>query len=305
MNKSVCVVLILNLMICGLSEAKQSRTIRPNAQLEVLLQPYPFPEDIAGKPSRFNYLRKLLEVSSGAKKVFSSENSDAHQAYVDARKTYLMAAQEPDNGKVNILLDKTVKLMYSAIRKASPKKLLDRKKERDYKRKLLSVNALLEALERIAIEKDTVDVTNKLKAQIAEIIVSADALLKKHDVDKAREQLDEAYLLTKTGIENMRSGDVLVRELSFESIEEEYVYELDRNDTHQMLIKLLIEKKLASKPQAYKQRILTRVEKAKSIRLVAEGFATAEDYAAAIAELEKSTKELVRAIRMGGVFIPG
>ena len=39
----------------------------------------------------------------------------------------------------------------------------------------------------------------------------------------------------------MRSGDTLVRSLNFASKEEEYRYEIDRNDTHQMLIKVLVE----------------------------------------------------------------
>ena len=121
----------------------------------------------------------------------------------------------------------------------------------------------------------------------------------------ARELLDEDYLLTKTGIENMRSGDVLVRELNFESVEEEYDYELDRNDTHQMLVKLLVEKKLASKSESFKQKINDRVDNAVLIRKTAESFANKRDYDSAIKALEKSTKELVRAIRMGGIFIPG
>ncbi|WP_206485967.1 hypothetical protein [Thalassotalea sp. G2M2-11] len=305
MNKLVYFVMVLNLVVCFTALAKQGETEPFNTTLQVKLEQYPFPEDISGKPSRFTFLRKLLEVSSGAKKVLGSDNIESHNAYIAARKTYLLAAQEPDNDKVNSLLDKTVKLMYEAIRKASSKQLLDRKKERDYKRKLLSVKALLEALERIAVEKKNIEDTNKLKTNILEIITVADDLIKKHNVDKARELLDEAYLLTKTGIENMRSGDVLVRELTFEFIEEEYAYELDRNDTHQMLVKLLIEKKLASKTDSYKKKINDRVKKAKTIRKQAENFASNEDYSKAISELEKSTKELVRAIRMGGVFIPG
>jgi len=276
-----------------------------NATFPAKLALYPFPVDIEGKPSRFAYLRKLLEISSGAKKVLKSDNDESHAAYLEARKTYILAAEEQDNVKVNALLDKTVKLMYQAIRKATSKKNLDVKKERDYKRKLLSVNALLEALGRIAVEKHNEADTNQLKANIAATIASADKLVAKRDIDKARELLDEAYLLTKTGIENMRSGDVLVRELNFESIEEEYAYELDRNDTHQMLVKLLVEKKLASKPDSYKQKINARVAKAVVIRNTAEDFANKDDYESAIQALEKSTKELVRAIRMGGVFIPG
>lgn len=307
--KSITItVLTLLLASYGLSfgaYAAEKEYAVANPELEALLKNIPLPEDITGKPPRFAYVRKLLAISSGAKQVLSSDNREAHEAYIEARKTYIKAAEEDDNAKVNILLNDTVKSMYGAIRAASPKKLLDKKKERDYKRKLLSVNALLDALDRIAIEKKNVDDTDKLKANVADIIASADKLVKDSKIDKAREHLDEAYLLIKTGIDNMRSGDVLVRELKFASKEEEYSYEQDRNDTHQMLVKLLVEKRLADKPEAYKQKIYDRVEDAKVIREQAEKMGARGDFEAAIEEIERSTKELVRAIRMGGIFIPG
>ena len=276
-----------------------------NPDLQARIDSLPLPENIEGKPARFGSVRKLLEISSGARQVLESDNPEAHQAYIEARKSYLDAAAEPDNARVNELLNETVKLMYEAIRAASSRKMQDQKKLRDYKRKLLSVNALLEALERISIEKHNEDDTDRLKAKINQIVESSDKQVKNGDIDAAREQLDEAYLLVKTGIDNMRSGDVLVRELKFASKEEEYSYELDRNDTHQMLVNLLLEKKLAGKPEAYKKSIKDRVDKALEIRATAESMGKSGDFEEAIAELEKSTKELVRAIRMGGIYIPG
>lgn len=285
------------------SMAAEPHVIHPD--LEKQLINLPLPENIEGKPPRFAYLRKLLEISSGAKQVLSSADKSAHEAYVEARTTYIEAAREADNKKVNELLNQTVKLMYKAIRAASPKKLLDRKKIRDYKQKLLSVNALLDALQRIAIEKKNEGETGKLRANIDEIVKTADSLVQKGDIDKARSQLDEAYLLVKTGIDNMRNGDVLVRELKFATKQDEYSYELDRNDTHQMLVKLLLENKLADKPEAYKKKINDRVDMAIEIRKQSEALGSKGEFEAAILELERSTKELVRAIRLGGIFIPG
>lgn len=287
------------------SERLAANANRVNPALEKQLKTFPLPENIEGKPPRFAYVRKLLEISSGAQQVLNSSNEAAHAAYIDARKTYIEAAAESDDKKVNDLLNKTVKSMYKAIRAASPKKLLDRKKLRDYKHKLVSVNALLEALSRIAVEKKNENDTGKLKANIESIVSTADSLVKKGNIDKARSHLDEAYLLVKTGIDNMRNGDVLVRELKFASKEEEYSYELDRNDTHQMLVKLLLENKLADKPEAYKQKINNRVDMAMEIRKKSESLGSSGKFEAAILELERSTKELVRAIRMGGIFIPG
>ncbi|WP_371374241.1 hypothetical protein [Thalassotalea aquiviva] len=287
------------------SPSVKSADIQINPQLSSMLENVPLPEDVDGKPSRFVYLRKLLATSSGAKQVMQSSNSEAHQAYVEARKVYLQAASETDNDKVDLLLDKTVKKMYAAIRLASPKAMTDRKKKRDYERRLLSVNALLEALGRIGIEKQNQQETNKIKDYVSQLKSNAAKLAAKTAFEKARAELDEAYLLIKTGIENMRRGESLVRELSFETLEEEYAYELDRNETHKMLVKLLVEKKLASKPESFKKRIDDRVAKAQEYRLESEQFADDGDFEQAIEIIDKSTKELVKAIRMGGVFIPG
>lgn len=298
-------LIITLLMTCLTFQSAAADSIAVNPVLEEQLITLPLPDSIEGKPPRFAYVRKLLEISSGARQVLGSSSKEAHQAYIEARKTYIIAASEPDDKKVNELLNSTVKSMYQAIRAASPKKLLDRKKLRDYEHKLLSVNALLEALQRIAVEKQNEDDTGKLKANIDSIVSKADSLVKKGNIDRARSHLDEAYLLVKTGIDNMRNGDVLVRELKFATKEEEYSYELDRNDTHQMLVKLLLENKLDDKPEAYKQKINSRVAMAMEIRKKSESLGSSGDFEAAILELEKSTKELVRAIRMGGIFIPG
>jgi hypothetical protein len=301
-NKTV-LPLMFALVLFGVCGGIVSAGVNPDLQAQI--DSLPLPENIEGKPARFGSIRKLLEISSGARQVLESSNPEAHQAYIEARKFYLDAAAEPDNAKVNELLNTTVKQMYKAIRAASPRELHNQKKLRDYKRKLLSVNALLEALQRISIEKHNEADTDRLKARINELVDSSDRQVKNGDIDTARAQLDEAYLLVKTGIDNMRDGDVLVRELKFASREEEYSYELDRNDTHQMLVELLLAQKLADKPEAYKKSIHDRVAKAIEIRATAESMANSGDFEEAIAELEKSTKELVRAIRMGGIFIPG
>lgn len=300
-------IFFMSLMLfwCSLSVQAESAGTTINPELLNLLKPYPLPDDIEGKPPRFVFLKKLLDISSGARQVKNSADPEVHNIYIQARQTYIKAAEEQDNVQVNKYLNETVKLMYQAIRLASPKKLTNKKKERDYKRKLLSVNALMDALSRVAVEKKNENDTDKLKDNINKILTTADQLFKKKQFDKARVQLDEAYLLVKTGIDNMRNGDVLVRDLSFASKEEEFAYELDRNETHQMLVKLLVKKKLQSKPESYKKRVNDLVEESHAIRAIAEKLGGKGDFDEAVNEMERSTKQLIRAIRMGGIFIPG
>ena len=84
---------------------------------------------------------------------------------------------------------------------------------------------------------------------------------------------------------------------------EEYRYELDRNDAHLMLIKVLT----ADKPRMTGMDGVPKgfVGKAVELRKQAEQASRSGDHSAAIEWLEASTRELVRAIRSLGIFIPG
>ena len=84
---------------------------------------------------------------------------------------------------------------------------------------------------------------------------------------------------------------------------EEYRYELDRNDTHLMLIKVMT----ADKPRMTAMDGVPKgfADKAAELRKQAEQASRSGDHSAAIEWLEASTRELVRAIRSLGIFIPG
>jgi hypothetical protein len=98
----------------------------------------------------------------------------------------------------------------------------------------------------------------------------------------------------------MRRGDTLVRSLKFAHPREEYDYEIDRNDTHRMLIQLLLAERKDLAP-----RMQGHVDQAAALRAAAEASAARAEHTQAIQQLEASTRELVRAIRAGGLYIPG
>jgi hypothetical protein len=130
-------------------------------------------------------------------------------------------------------------------------------------------------------------------------IAEAQRMAKAGNMEAGRVELDRAYLVTKAAVSSLRSGDTLVRSLEFASKEEEYRYEIDRNDTHQMLVKVLLD----GKPETAQTRSF--VERAAKLRAQAESAAARRDHAGAIQILEDSTRELVRAIRGAGIYIPG
>lgn len=256
--------------------------------------------------SRIANVERLIEQSSGAERVKASGNPKALEPQARARELRSQALQRYQAGDVedaNRLLGEATKEMMAAIRLAGRPASMDEKKREDFEARAESIAALLDALDRIAAEKDVPDVAARVEADVGVLVGKARELEAAGKLDDARRTLNAAYDMTKGAIEELRGGDTLVRNLEFASKEEEYRYELDRNDTHQMLIKVLVEEKGGG--QRVDEMVGRFVEKAGALRARAEREAGGGDYAGAVATLEQSTKELVRAIRSAGIYIPG
>ena len=251
---------------------------------------------------------KLLESSSAARQIESSKAPEAIARREKARELYKSARQALDAGDLNkasALLTEVRSSFFEAVRFAAPEEVTAKKQEADYRARLDSVNALLGAYKRVAGEKGSSSKTvNETVGQIEKSVAEAARHAQAGKYKEGRAELDRAYLVAKAGISTLRSGDTLVRSLNFASKEEEYQYEIDRNDTHLMLIKVLVEEKRATNA-ALDQQVQGLVGKSKELRQAAEAAAAKKDHAQAVKLLEDSTAELVRAIRNAGVYIPG
>jgi hypothetical protein len=202
------------------------------------------------------------------------------------------------------LLDQAAREMMAGARLAKPEQVAGEKARRDFDARLESAQALLAAQQRITEEKsagrEAKEATRAIELQIAQ----AQQLAAEGRIDEARGLADRAYLRARVSIESLRRGDTLVRSLAFASPREEYAYEVDRNETHRMLINVLLsERKDAA--GAMPPAMQAFVDKAAALRGDAEAQARRGEHTQAIKLLEDSTRELVRAIRAGGIYIPG
>lgn len=255
---------------------------------------------------RLANMERLLHQSSGAKQVLDSGNLAAQSRRQEALDAYAAARRQLERGNTESaaeLLDRSTRLMFEAIRISTPSSLAEDKKIDNYGRRRESVMALSEAFNRISDENRETETRARVNAQLDELIADADGLLQKGDNNAARIEIDKAYHLLKVNLEAVRSGQTLIRSLQFASKEEEYLYEIDRNDTHRMLVGLLVDEKQSSK--ATRQKIVEQVEQARGLRRQAESFAGRGEHQQAIDLLEQSTQKLVRAIRSAGIYIPG
>jgi hypothetical protein len=246
---------------------------------------------------------KLLETSSAARQIDASKAPDAIAKREKARELY-QAAQAAlaagDLQKASQLLTDVRAMFFDAVRLAAPEEVVAKKLENDYRMRLDSVTALLGAYKRVANEKGSAAKgVGETVAQVEKGMVAAARLAEAGKYKEGRAELDRVYLIEKAGISGLRNGDTLVRSLNFGNKEEEYQYEIDRNNTHQMLIEVLLSEKRAD------GMVQEFIAKAKALRAQAEAAAGGKDYSTGVKLLEESTAELVRAIRGAGIYIPG
>ena len=249
----------------------------------------------------------LIETSSAARQIDASGVGVARERRDSARLIHREAAAALRSGDLPAaarLLDQAAREMMTGVRLAAPEQVNGEKARRDYEARLESARALLVAQQRITQEKsagqEAQEATRSIERQIAEAV----ALAAQQRLAEARQVIDRAYLTARVSIESLRRGDTLVRSLNFASKREEYDYEIDRNDTHRMLISVLLaDRKDAAGTMPAGMPAFT--QRAAELRAEAEAQARRGDHAAAIRLLEDSTRELVRAIRAGGLYIPG
>jgi hypothetical protein len=263
-------------------------------------------DDVTG--DRIESVARLLTNSSAAKKIMDSGDPRALDRHREAKALHEAAREahrNNDMASAKDLLARATRAMFEAARMVEQSGDASQKQQDDFTARLSSVNALLKAFDRIVKEKGLDDQrAGETRAFINGKIAEAQSLKKAQELSRAREVLDEAYVSAKIAIEQLRGGDTLVRHLNFASKQEEYDYELDRNDTHVMLVDILLREKLR-KSNGVKKLVQQFMTKAEKLRTQAEAQAADGAYDAAVETLELSTREIVRAIRSAGVYIPG
>lgn len=262
------------------------------------------PLDPAQVERRIGSVETLIERSSVARQIESSADAGALTRRDQARKLHAQAVAAFSAGDVeraNGLLDQASRQLFEGARMAAPEPIMQEKARRDFAARMESTRTLIDALKRINSEKSAGRDGEQLVGNVERGVRESERLAATGDITAARAALDQSYLVAKAAIGGLRGGDTLVRSLSFASKDEEYRYEVDRNETHRMLIKLLVEEKRAASAGS----VASFLERAATLRARADEHGARREYDEAIRLLEESTREFVRAIRSAGIYIPG
>jgi len=258
--------------------------------------------------SRIQAVEKLLVTSSAAKQIRGSNNHEAKEKHEQAVTILGKARQAENKGdeqQAADLLKQAIKIMFEATRMIEKDKSSIAKDAQEFDSLKASVDALMDAYINIRKEKGIDSVQeNELYPFVSTRVEQAVALKQDNRVEEGHKLLDEAYVAAKVAIEHLRGGETLVHTLNFANSEEEYYYEVDRNDTHRMLVDVLLKEKM-SKNSSARAMVNKYLAKANALRAAAITQASDGKYENAITILEQSTKEIVRAIRSAGIYIPG
>jgi hypothetical protein len=264
------------------------------------------PPDRAQLERKLASTEALIESSSAAKQIEASGIAEAAAQRSRARDLHRQAGVALRAGQLEAaarLLDEGSRAMITGVRLAASDQLVARKQRADFDARMDSTRALLEAQKRIATEKGAGARAGDVSKRVEAMMAQAAELARSGNLVEGRRALDQAYLAVKTAAIGLRDGDTVVRSLNFASKRDEYLYEIDRNDTHRMLVQMLLKDKRGS--AGVDAMVEESMSAAATLRTKAEEQASRQEHDAAVRTLEQSTRELVKAIRGAGVYIPG
>lgn len=160
-----------------------------------------------------------------------------------------------------------------------------------YARRDASVRSLQAAFERVAKEKNVSQsvLTDTRKLQ-SEATFAADA----GQYPMAIAKLDQAYLFVKTALAGLRGGSELIASKSFETPEQEFQYEMARNDDYAQLIRGLLDRSPERSDWIGLQL------HSKRLRDTADQDARAHEWKDALLRINESTGDLKKILRAAG-----
>lgn len=258
-----------------------------------------------GVGQNIQFVERLIHESVAAKQILESDNQEAHKLREKALQQLQVAKEAEARGDKQAVAEALHEAKTAIFRgmQLVGKKVVTEKKQENYQKKRTSLEALLEAHQRITAEKGVDSTSREVEDFARAKLDEAQAQSDQGNYAEALNLTNSAYMSIKLSLTKLREGKTLVRSLNFETKEDEYQYELGRNNTHNMLVNTVLKEK-RNDPRLGKLMDIP-LNQAEKLRSQAETEAASGDYETAIKTMEQSTKQIIKAIRMAGIFIPG
>ena len=252
--------------------------------------------------NKLNLLGYILTKSMRTKEVQASDNQKAIGIIGAAYKHYNAAKELLDNEDFdgsNIEIQKSLQNISVAFRLVVNK---DREAElarKQYELLYSRVKNFSDLFNQLPEEKvkGILD-SNKMN----QLIKYAETLYQKDQPKKALIPLTESADMLERALSDARKDETVVYALEFATPEDEYKYEMDRNENYTLLTSIILS---SSPPENRKKIPLIRmlIDKNEDLVVEAEKLFENKDIEKAIKLLEKGNKTLVRALRLGGLTL--
>lgn len=244
----------------------------------------------------------LVNDSPVSKRIEVSGDDQAKQQLQRSQEMWGQALEHNEKGEYELAeghINQGLKLMTKLSRKVKDEDRVKQARIELYKQVKEHVDMFVVAFDRVAEEKGKDHISGMLdRDELEKVISRADDAYEDGDLALANHLMRQAADMVDIALSDARHEDVLLHELTFESLEEEYAYEIDRNESYIQLIDLMQIKTAPSQASAaYVQKM---IEENTILREQAEVLASEGNLQQGILVLENGTDKLSRALRVSG-----
>ena len=252
--------------------------------------------------NKIKLLDWLVSDSPVSKRIEEGDDDEAKQQLKRSQEMWQQAVEHNEKDEFELAevhINEGLKLMTKLSRKVKDQDRVKKARIELYKQVKEHVDMFIVAFDRVAEEKDDDHVRNMLdRDELDEIMTRAERVYDDGELALANHLMRLAADMVDNALSDARHKDVLLHELSFESLEEEYAYEVNRNESYVKLIDLMQKKTEPSQASAsYVQKLVKENEQ---LRAQADALAREGELEQGILVLEKGTDRLSRALRLSG-----
>ena len=252
--------------------------------------------------NKLKFFAWLVKESPSAVRINGSNDAAAIALLSDSETLLENAQQSYDAGELE-LADKSLSLglqhMTTASRKIKDMDRVEAAHRQMFEQLQQHVKVFVDAFDRVVSEKGDNSVNALLdRKRLNEFLARADELYANAQLAEANQAMRQASDIIEHSLRAARDREILLHELTFGSLQEEYDYERERNSSYVLLIDVLQDKIAVS--DASRDYINTMLSMNQSLQEKASALAAQGDLSQAIHVLEQGTDKLSRALRMSG-----
>ncbi len=252
--------------------------------------------------NKIKLLDWLVNDSPVTKRIEISNDARAKQQLQRSQEMWEQAVEHNEKGEYDLAeghINQGLKLMTELSRKVRDEDRVREARVDLYKQVKRHVDMFVVAFDRVAEEKGENQVKDSLdRDQLDKITSKAEMAYENDELVLANHLIRQAADMVDAALSDARHADVLLHELTFESLEEEYAYEIDRNESYIQLIDLMQKKTAPSQASAdYVQKMIDENTK---LRQQADVLVSQGNIEQGILVLENGTDKLSRALRLSG-----